>query len=181
MFRFQTFNPQSDDVKLAPREEAPARQAVSVDDVSGSTGTREYLSSFPARFMAFMYRRNGLALKVCVMSLVFISALYTKTYTGEHQLLINNHIGGIFYVVFGSLCFSLLFPRLNLYLPVGMATGATCILEFIQWFRFPFMVELTQNKAFAYLFGNSFNPEDFIYYGIGAVVAVLVLWFIRES
>jgi hypothetical protein len=43
------------------------------------------------------------------------------------------------------------------------------------------MVELTRNKIFAYLFGNSFNPVDFIYYGVGAITALLVLWFIRES
>ncbi len=152
-----------------------------VDDVSGSTGAREYMFRFPARFTAFMYRKNGLALKIGLMALVFISAIYTKSYSGEHQLIINNHIGGIFYVVFGSLGFSILFPRFSLFLPVLMATSATCFLEFVQWFRFPFMVELTQNKIFAYLFGNSFNPTDFIYYGIGAVSALLVLWFIRES
>jgi hypothetical protein len=115
------------------------------------------------------------------MALVFISAIYSKTYTGDFQLVINNHIGGIFYVIFGSLCFSIVFPHLRLLLPVFMATGATCFLEFVQWFRFPFMVELTRNKIFAYLFGNSFNPVDFIYYGVGAVTALLVLWFIRES
>ena len=181
MFRFQSYLPQSDDVKLASRSEIPVRQAIPVDDVSGSTGTRESMFRFPARFTAFMYRKNGLALKISLMALIFISAIYTKSYTGELQLIINNHIGGIFYVVFGSLGFSILFPRFSLFMPVLMATSATCFLEFVQWFRFPFMVELTQHKIFAYLFGNSFNPADFIYYGIGAVSALLVLWFIRES
>ena len=181
MFRFQSYLPQSDDIKLAFRSEIPVRQAMPVDDVSGSTGAREFMGLFPSRFTAFMYRKNGLALKIGLMTLVFISAIYTKSYSGEHQLIINNHIGGVFYVVFGSLGFSLLFPRFNLFLPVLMATSATCFLEFVQWFRFPFMVELTQHKIFAYLFGNSFNPTDFIYYGIGTVLALLVLWFIRES
>lgn len=181
MFRFQSYLPQSDDIKMASRSEIPIRQAIPVDDVSGSTGTREYMFRFPGRFTTFMYRKHGLVLKISLMALVFISAIYTKTYTGDFQLLINNHIGGIFYVVFGSLGFSILFPRFNLFLPVLMATCSTCFLEFVQWFRFPFMVELTQNKIFAYLFGNSFNPVDFIYYGIGAVTALLVLWFIRES
>jgi hypothetical protein len=181
MFRFQSFLPPSDDIKLASRSETPVRQAIPVDDVSGSTGAREYLAGFPARFTTFMYGNNALALKISIMALVFISAIYTKSYSGEHQLIINNHIGGIFYVVFGSLGFSILFPRINLFLPILMATSATCFLEFVQWFRFPFMLELTKHRVFAYLFGNSFNPTDFVYYGIGAVLALLVLWFIRES
>jgi hypothetical protein len=181
MFRFQSYLPQSDDIKLASRSEIPVRQAIPVDDVSGSTGTREYMFGFPARFTTLMYRNHGLVLKIGLMGLVFISAIYTKSYTGELQLIINNHIGGIFYVVFGSLGFSILFPRFRLFLPVLMATSATCFLEFVQWFRFPFMVELTQHKILAYLFGNSFNLTDFIYYGIGAVSALLVLWFIREN
>jgi hypothetical protein len=181
MFRFQSFLNQSDDIKLASRPESPVRKDISVDNVTGSTGTSEFLFQFPARFTAFMLRKNGLVLKIGLMTLIFISAVYTKNYTGEFQLLINNHIGGIFYVVFGSLGFSVLLPHLNALMPVLMATGATCFLEFVQWFRFPFMVELTKNKIIAYLFGNSFNPKDFIYYGIGAVIALLVLWFIRES
>jgi len=181
MFRFQSYLPSSDDIKLASRSEIPVRQDIPVDDVSGSTGARKYLSRFPARFTAYMYGKNGLALKISLLVLVFISAIYTRAYTGEFQQVINNNIGGVFYVVFGSLSFSILFPRFNLFLPVLMATGATCFLEFVQWFRFPFMLELTKNKIFAYLFGNSFNPADFIYYGIGSVIALLVLWFIRES
>jgi hypothetical protein len=180
MFRFQAY-PQSDDIKLASRSELPEREVMPVDTVSGSTGAREYMGRFPSQFTAFMYRKNGLALKIGLMTLVFISAIYTKSYSGEHQLIINNHIGGIFYVIFGSLCFSLIFPRFNLFLPVLIATGATCFLEFVQWFRLPFMVELTQHKIFAYLFGNSFNPVDFIYYGIGAVLALLVLWMVRNT
>lgn len=181
MFRFQSYLPQADDIELASHSEIPVRPTIPVDDVSGSTGTREKLMGFPARFTAFMYLNDGLALKIAIMVLVFISAIYTKAYTGEFQLIINNNIGGVFYVVFGSLGFSVLFPRFNLFLPVLMATSATCFLEFVQWFRFPFMVELTKNKIFAYVFGNCFNPRDFIYYGIGAVLALLVLWFIKES
>jgi hypothetical protein len=96
-------------------------------------------------------------------------------------MLINNHIGGIFYVLFGSLAFSAILPGRRIFAPILMATTATCILEFIQWFRFPFMEELTRIKIFAYLFGNSFNPADFIYYGMGSVLALLVLWLIREN
>jgi hypothetical protein len=167
---------------ILAQAEIPLRQApVWIDDVSGSTGTRERIRNFPGHFTGFMFRHHGLAIKICLMALVFISALYTKAYTGDFQMVINNHIGGILYVVFGSLAFSILFPRMKLLMPVTLATAGTCFLEFVQWFRFPFMVELTRIKFFAYLFGNSYNPADFIYYGMGSVLAILVLWFIREN
>lgn len=180
MFTFQSYPP-SDHIKMASNSEIPVRDAIPVEKVTGTTGTREYMFKIPARITAFMYRKNGLALKICMMTMVFITAIYTKTYSGEFQLTINNHVGGVFYVIFGSLCFSVLFPRLSLFMPVLMATSATCFLEFVQWFRFPYMVSMTQNKILAYLFGNSFNPVDFIYYGAGAVVALLVLWFVKEG
>jgi hypothetical protein len=155
--------------------------AIEYPSVSGTTGTRAQLSLFPARVSAFIHRHQGRPLKIGLMTLIFITALFSKSYTGDYQMIINNHIGGILYVLFGSLAFSALFPRMRIFFPVIFATGATCLLEFVQWFRIPFMTELTRIKAFAYLFGNSFNPGDFLYYGAGAVMALLVLWFIRED
>jgi hypothetical protein len=155
--------------------------AIEYTSVSGSTGARDLFSLFPARFAAFIHRDHGRPLKIGLMSLVFITALFSKAYTGEFQQIINNHIGGILYVLFGSLALSVLFPRLKAALPVMIATGATCLLEVIQMLRIPVMTEITRFRAFAYLFGTSFNPKDFLYYGAGALTALLVLWFIPED
>jgi hypothetical protein len=155
--------------------------AIEYQSVSGTTGVREQLSHLPARFTAFIYHNQGRPLKIGLMALVFITALFSKAYTGDYQLIINNQVGGILYVLFGSLAFSALFPQMKIAFPVLLATGITCLLEFVQWFRIPFMTDLTRIKAFAYLFGTSFNPRDFLYYGAGAVIALLVLWFIRED
>jgi len=153
---------------------------VEMQSVSGKTGDSASMLNIPGRFMIFLHSSHSLPLKAGLMVLVFISAVYTKAYTGEMQWVINDHIGGIFYVLFGSLAFSLIMPRARIYLPVILATTATSILEFVQWFQFPFMTKITGIKAFAYLLGNSFNPTDFIYYGMGAVAAVLTLWVVRE-
>jgi len=146
-----------------------------------STGLQEQLSALPSRFTAFIYSRNGLPLKTGLMVLVFITALYTKKYTGEYQQLVNNHLGGLLYVLFGSLALSVLLPRVKPYMPVAMATGITCLLELVQKFHFPFMTDLTRFKPFAYLFGNSYNPADFLYYAAGALVALLVIWLLHED
>ena len=126
-------------------------------------------------------RNNGLAFKIMLMVLVLITALYTKEYKGEFQTLINTKLGGIFYVLFSSLMFSVLFKRLEPPFAVLLALGLTSLLEFIQYFRFPFLVELTKSKFFAYLLGNSFNWYDFLYYGFGALIGFAVLFLLENK
>jgi hypothetical protein len=134
----------------------------------------------PFRINRLLTRNQGRLLKIILLILVFITALYTKSYKGEYQFLINNHIGGTLYVLFGTLLISVFFPLMKAHHAVLLAFSITSMLEFIQWLRIPFMVELTRIKTFAYLFGNSFNPVDFLYYALGAVVGWLVLWMVKE-
>ena len=141
----------------------------------------KYILLIPPKVTAFLSRHRYRAYKVILMVLVFITALYTKSYRGEHELLIHNQVGGIFYVMFGTLLFSILLPRARYWLPVVLALGITSLLEVVQWFQIPFMVELTRHKVFAYIFGLSFNPVDFLYYLAGAALSLLVLWAIHAT
>jgi hypothetical protein len=51
----------------------------------------------------------------------------------------------------------------------------------VQWFRIPFLVDLTsRSPVAAYIFRNSYNPLDFIYYLAGAALAVLVPILLTE-
>jgi hypothetical protein len=135
----------------------------------------------PPRITALLTHYQGRVFKIILMILVLITALYTKEYRGEHQAIINNNIGGVFYVLFGSLFFSAAFPRLRFYWPVVIAFTLTCLLECVQYFQFPFMVELTRHKTMAYLFGLSFNPVDFIYYFVGGMVALGLLGILETD
>jgi hypothetical protein len=134
----------------------------------------------PVRINRLVSRNQGRPLKIILLSLIFITALYTKSYKGDYQMLINNHVGGTLYVLFGSLLFSVIFPCMKNHYAVLLAFSITSMLEFIQWLKIPFMVELTHVKAFAYLFGNSYNPDDFLYYALGAAVGWGVLWIVKE-
>ncbi len=138
-------------------------------------------ATISARLMEFAFADDARVVKVIVMSFVLITALYTKTYEGLYSQFIHDHIGGVLYVLFGSLFVSLFFPRLYLGWSTGIAFAATCALEGIQWLQLPFMVKLTQYKAMAYLFGTSYNAEDFIFYVVGGVISLFVLWLIREE
>jgi len=162
-------------------ENKEPRYAIEYLPGSDTPGMQEQLTLLPSRFTSFIYSRRALPLKIGLMTLVFITALYTKVYTGEYQHLVNNHLGGVFYVLFGSLALSALFPKMKMYLPVVLATGVTCLLEFVQGYQFSFMTELTRFKPLAYLFGNSYNPTDFLYYGAGGLIALLVIWFIHDD
>ena len=135
----------------------------------------------PSGITAMISRNQGRNFKIVLLVLILITALYTKEYKGEHELIIHNHIGGILYVLFGSLLFSVIFPYLKPYKPVMLAFGITCLLEFIQYFRFPFMLELTKFKVFAYLFGNSFNWYDFEFYAFGSILGFLVLFLLNHN
>ena len=120
-------------------------------------------------------------IKFFLLPVVLLTALYTKQYTGEHQMIINNHVGGIFYVLFGSLLFSYAFRRMKIWQAVLGAFTLICLLEMLQWLNVPFIMALTENPVLSFLFGNSFNPVDFLYYGMGAVAGFLVLWVLHEN
>jgi hypothetical protein len=135
----------------------------------------------PLKLSAVLNSDNARIYKIALMALVLITALSTKEYRGEYESVINNKIGGILYVLFASLLFSVMFTRLKPWWPVVFALCATSLLEFIQYFRFPFMVSLTRIKVFAYLFGTSFDWGDFIYYFIGAAIALGLLLLLQYS
>jgi len=116
-------------------ENKEPRYAIEYLPGSDTPGMQEQLTLLPSRFTSFIYSRRALPLKIGLMTLVFITALYTKVYTGEYQHLVNNHLGGVFYVLFGSLALSALFPKMKMYLPVVLATGVTCLLEFVQGYQ----------------------------------------------
>ncbi len=135
----------------------------------------------PPRITLFAGRNQGRALKIALMVLVLITALYTKEYQGQYQMIINSHIGGILYVLFGALLISLVFSRLKAWQSTLLAFSLTSLLECVQYFRFPFLLELTRSKIFLYLLGNSFNPLDFVYYIVGAAVGFAVLVLINHD
>jgi hypothetical protein len=135
----------------------------------------------PPRITLFVSRNQGRALKIALMVLVFITALYTKEYQGDFQVLINSHIGGILYVLFGTLLISLVFSNLRAWQSTLLAFTLTSLLECIQYFRFPFLLELTRSRFFLYLLGNSFNALDFVYYVLGAVIGFMVLLLINHD
>jgi hypothetical protein len=119
--------------------------------------------------------------KFFLLPAVFITALFAREYKGEYQMIINNHVGGMFYVMFMSIAFSYLFRKMRCWHAVLSGLGIISVLEILQWFGFPFIISLTQNQVLGYLLGNSYNPVDFVFYGLGAGMSWFVLWLLQDS
>jgi Protein of unknown function (DUF2809) len=171
---------------IKPLSDPELEQEQMTEDARTTTQTTIFDPDISGRSITYsvwnlISKDNSRILKVLLMAMVFITALSTKSYTGDFKEIINNQMGGAFYVLFGSLLISLIIPRWSVVKQVLLAFGITCLHEFVQWFQFPFMVKLTQIKTFAYLFGNSFNVKDFAGYALGALLGFLVLMLFHEK
>jgi hypothetical protein len=112
---------------------------------------------------------------------VLITAIYARSYTGEYQLLINNHVAGVFYVLFGSLFISNIIPSMKFWRAVLFSFAFVSSLEVIHLLRLPLMVDSYHRSLFSFFFGNAFDPADFMFYGIGAVLGLLFLWLLDAA
>ena len=56
-------------------------------------------------------RNNVLKQKILILLLLILLGLLTEFYTGPGSRLVNNHLGGVIYVVFFIFGASLVFPR----------------------------------------------------------------------
>ena len=109
---------------------------------------------------------------ICLIVIIPLG-LYTKAYAGSGQDWVNNSSGGIFYEIFWCLLILLIVPKLQ---PNNIAIGVfffTCVLEFMQLWKPPFLQTLRGTFLGATILGTSFVPSDFIHYIIGAILG----WF----
>jgi hypothetical protein len=55
------------------------------------------------------------------------------------------------------------------------------ILELIQMLQLPLMRDLTRRNLFSFFLGTTFDPCNFIFYGIGTALGLLFLWLMEIS
>jgi hypothetical protein len=105
--------------------------------------------------------------------------LYTKIYNGPAFNWVNNSLGGVLYVIFWSLLFSLLAARSKSWKIVGLVFLSTCAIEFLQLWHPPFLETIRSTFTGATLFGNSFSWMDMVHYLIGALASLGLLKILR--
>lgn len=123
-----------------------------------------------------MNRGRTISLIRIISVLLFIAVgIATKFYSGPGYEFIHNHLGGTIYVVFWILLFSIIFPNYSTLKLSFWVFLATCAIEFTQLIQSPFLEKLRENFVIRALIGSTFNPFDFIWYLVGAVLGYIVI------
>jgi glycopeptide antibiotics resistance protein len=130
----------------------------------------------PADLKSYISKKRWTLLAII---LIVPLGLYSKIYDGPASNWVNNSLGGVLYVIFWSLLFSLLAARSKSWKIVGLVFLITCAIEFLQLWHPPFMETIRSTFIGATLFGNSFSWLDMAHYIIGALASLGLLKILR--
>ena len=130
----------------------------------------------PADLQSYISKNKWTLLAII---LIVPLGLYTKIYNGPAFNWVNNSLGGVLYVIFWSLLFSLLAAGAKSWKIVGLVFLGTCAIEFLQLWHPPFLETIRSTFIGATLFGNSFSWLDMAHYIIGALASLGLLKILR--
>lgn len=116
-----------------------------------------------------------------ILILLIIAGLLTKMNSGFGIPFIYNNLGGIIYVTFWILFFSLFFPAVSPFKIGFLVLAVTYCIEFTQLLQHPVLETCRKNFFFRVLFGNSFSALDLFWYIPGAVAGVIILFWLRKE
>lgn len=110
-----------------------------------------------------------------LLSILIITPVgfYSKFYDGPAAPLVNNYLGGTFYVIFWSLVVYLFLPSQKTWAIAAAVLVATCLLEFLQLSHHPILDLIRGNFIGVIILGNSFSWADFPWYFLGAGIGWL--------
>jgi hypothetical protein len=152
--------------KLKPEQTVPQARVI--------TQPKPVPSIFPAFFIP------AVAKFLLLIPAVF-TTLYARSYTGEYQLFVNNQVTCIMYAVLGSLFLSLLLFWQKPWKSVILSMGIIGLLNLLHALRLSSAGAGMDHSLFNILFGRTFNPADFIYYGFGSALSLLILWLLHHN
>jgi hypothetical protein len=108
--------------------------------------------------------------------IIVILGFASKLYRGPGRLWLNNSLGGVFYVVFFILLFSLFVKKRNILKVSIIVLSTTSALEFLQLWKPPFLQMIRSTFIGVTFLGNTFVATDFIYYLIGAIAGFFLTY-----
>jgi hypothetical protein len=130
----------------------------------------------PVDFKAYMLKKKWTLLAIII---VIPLGFYSKFYDGPASNWVNNSLGGVLYVIFWSLLFSVLIAGSKPWKIVSWVFMITCAIEFLQLWHPPFLETIRSTFIGAAFLGNSFSWLDIAYYVIGSLVSLGLLKFLR--
>jgi hypothetical protein len=105
----------------------------------------------------------------------------TKFYTGPAAVWVNNSSGGVLYVIFWCQIIHFIWPLSSPFLVSPAVLIATCAIEFTQLSHLETLESIRKTFIGRTLIGNSFNPDDFIYYVAGSAAALFCQYINRRQ
>ena len=120
------------------------------------------------------------SIKIILLVVLIILGISTKLYHGVASEFVHNHLGGIFYVIFWILFFSLILPGQKPFKITLWVFMVTCVIEFTQLYHPIYLEKLREYFVFRAFFGNSFNPFDILFYMVGAMLGYFLLILIKR-
>ncbi len=128
------------------------------------------------RFIKF-FREQGRTLFVLVV--VTLLGFLTKCYGGPGSLWVQNSLGGVLYVVFWSLLFSLFLPVTRPWKICLAVLLTTTALEILQLWH-PRLLEAVRSTFLGHaLLGNTFSWLDMLHYLAGFLLSLLLVRLCR--
>jgi len=120
------------------------------------------------------------SIKIILLVVLIVLGISTKFYHGVASGFVHNHLGGIFYVIFWILFFSLILPGQKPIKITFWVFMVTCVIECTQLYHGLYVDKLREYFVFRALFGNSFNPFDILFYLVGALAGYFLLILINR-
>jgi len=107
-----------------------------------------------------------------VLSLLLVTAagFASKFYRGPGAWWFNDHLAGLFYVVFWCLVALALFPEAPPARLAAWVLALTCALELLQLWQAPFLRHVRSTFVGRSLIGTTFQVWDFLYYVLGGAI-----------
>ena len=120
---------------------------------------------------------------LAILSLLIVTPLgfLSKSYSGPLHEWCNNFGGDILYEIFWCLFLFILIPRKKTVTPIALwVFGITCVIEFLQLWKSPFLDAIRATFIGKTLFGTTFVWWDFPHYVVGCIIGWLWLRQIVE-
>jgi hypothetical protein len=132
----------------------------------------------PSVFIRFITRNHR---TLAALAIVIPLGFYSKVYSGPASHWVNNSLGGVLYVIFWTLLFSVICIRSRGWKITLAVWLITCILELLQRWHPQFLEAVRATFLGRTLIGNSFSWLDMVHYAAGALVSLLLLQILRKQ
>lgn len=123
----------------------------------------------------FPYEKRVLRIILLILMVVlFIGGILTKEYIGPHRHWFKNYCGDMVFVMFFYFFIKFINPHFNTIGAVALNYSGVAAIEFTQIIKNPTFDNIRSTFLGQLILGQHFDPNDFIYYGLGLFLAVAI-------